>query len=290
MKTADICWELVGAVRKDFWIFDIGGTLWKSLTGPEIYDDALALYRLLQTCGKTTALYSNICFMSAREITEAMNRTGFKITQDLVFTGSSVTAEYISSEKEGARCFAIGESAMHEDLVAQGVEVVVNPPADFVIVGLNRGLTLQEVSFAVRLVRDGARLLYIDERPICQTRYLGNEEITIGPRALVAAIEFSAGVRAATVCKPSPDSFHRLLRKTGFSPDETVMVGNLLETDIAGANAAGIMSILIERPATRSINEPYRDVIFPDLELGSLEGLLQPLGNTLRKEDSGDRC
>lgn len=277
MNSSRMCQELTCAVMRDLWIFDIGGTLLKSIDTPEAFSDALKLYRVLRACGKKTALYTNICLMSVPEVAEVMKGAGFEITQDYVFTGSSMTAEYISSEKNGARCFAIGEASLYEDLGSHGVEIAVNPPVDFVVIGVDRGLTLRELAYAAQLVKDGARLLYIDPRPLCRTMYLGSEDITLGPRALAAAIEFSTGVRAETACKPSPESFLRLVGKTPFSPENTVMVGNLLETDIAGANAAGILSILIDRPTTTCINESYKRLITPDITLDSLEELLEPL-------------
>lgn len=269
--------DFTDALLRDLWIFDIGGTLLKSMVNPVAFDDALRLYRLLGECGKTLALLTNICFQSVREVTEVMNRTGFKIAQDHVFTASSVTAEYIRSKNPEARCFAIADGALQEELVSHGLTVAVNPPVEFVIVGVDRGATLRELSFAAKLVQEGATLLYIDQGPMCMTKYHGAEDMIIGPKCLAAAIEYATGIGAEAVCKPSPEPFLQVAKKTSHSPEDAVMVGNLLETDVAGANAAGMMSLLVDRPEASSVNEPYSGLIIPDLTVGSLEEFIEPL-------------
>lgn len=50
--------------------------------------------------------------------------------------------------------------------------------------------------------------------------------------------------------KPSPEIFHRLLAELGVSASQTVMVGNSLERDIAGARNAGILPIWIKVPGS----------------------------------------
>ncbi|MEM4282649.1 MAG: HAD family hydrolase [Candidatus Woesearchaeota archaeon] len=51
--------------------------------------------------------------------------------------------------------------------------------------------------------------------------------------------------------KTNPKSFEILLRQLGVSKDETLMVGDSLETDIEGARKAGIRAILIDRKGKR---------------------------------------
>jgi len=65
--------------------------------------------------------------------------------------------------------------------------------------------------------------------------------------------------------KPKPEIFHRLLGELGVTPEESVMVGNSLERDIAGARNAGIRSIWIRVPGS----EEQADVT-PDYTITSL--------------------
>jgi len=65
--------------------------------------------------------------------------------------------------------------------------------------------------------------------------------------------------------KPKPEIFHRLLEELGVTPEESIMVGNSLERDIAGARNAGIRSIWIRVPGS----EEQADVS-PDHTITSL--------------------
>lgn len=64
--------------------------------------------------------------------------------------------------------------------------------------------------------------------------------------------------------KPSPAMFEQALKKFGASPHEALMVGDTIESDIAGASALGIPSILIapQPPST----PPFPNATFPRFE------------------------
>ncbi len=69
-------------------------------------------------------------------------------------------------------------------------------------------------------------------------------------KAIIISGEYGIG-------KPEPEIFHRLLHKLGVTPEESLMVGNSLERDIAGARNAGIRTIWIRIPGA----EEYVEVI-----------------------------
>lgn len=49
------------------------------------------------------------------------------------------------------------------------------------------------------------------------------------------------------IAKPDPEIFHRALRLAGSQPEEAVYIGNDARVDIAGAHAAGLTSVWINR-------------------------------------------
>jgi putative hydrolase of the HAD superfamily len=51
--------------------------------------------------------------------------------------------------------------------------------------------------------------------------------------------------------KTDPEMFDLALEKLGVSKEDAIMVGDSMETDIAGAEKAGIMAVLIDRKGTR---------------------------------------
>ncbi|MCB2178453.1 HAD family hydrolase [bacterium] len=79
---------------------------------------------------------------------------------------------------------------------------------------------------------------------------------------------------AAVGCrKPDRSIFELALNKWGFSPDETVMVGDTLHADILGANQVEIFSVWITRRANRPDNNANRATITPDATIPTLAEL-----------------
>jgi putative hydrolase of the HAD superfamily len=79
-------------------------------------------------------------------------------------------------------------------------------------------------------------------------------------RQKIAAVGFGECVQTVVVAgaecpaKPAVEPFERALDSLGVQPAETVHVGDSLETDVAGANAAGLESVLVgERSSTRDV-------------------------------------
>lgn len=60
--------------------------------------------------------------------------------------------------------------------------------------------------------------------------------------------------------KHEAESFEKILRALGLKRSEVVMIGDSLETDIAGAEKAGITAILIDRRGRRSYEHKIRDL------------------------------
>jgi len=131
--------------------------------------------------------------------------------------------------------------------VAQGLNVTNNPPIDYVAVAADRGFTYAELNFATKMVRDGAQLICISGSFEYRGVYLGMEDVYIGERSIVAAIEHATGVSSVVIGKPLPEIFTETIAILGYKADDAVMVGDNRTSDIAGGNAAGLTTVLVKR-------------------------------------------
>jgi putative hydrolase of the HAD superfamily len=77
-----------------------------------------------------------------------------------------------------------------------------------------------------------------------------------------------------TAPKPDPEPFRTVLDAIGVAPDRTVHIGNSLESDVAGANAAGLNSVWLEHDSLP------RNPAEPDYTVGSLSELTDPPWST----------
>lgn len=83
------------------------------------------------------------------------------------------------------------------------------------------------------------------------------------------------------VCKPHPDIFNYALQGLRVSPEETAMVGDSLEADIAGANGLNILSIWKPVAPVSAEKRHTAGKIKPDIEIGQLSELLEIFGSRL---------
>ena len=147
---------------------------------------------------------------------------------------------------------------------------------DVVLVGLDRSFNYQKLTEAMLAVRAGATFIAINRDAILpvEGRFIP------GCGAIVAAIEAGSGVRPEVVGKPQPTLLQEAMRLLGSQPQETVMIGDGLETDILAGKAAGTYTLLVfSGKASREIME--ETTIKPDYMYENLAALV--------KEMEGDR-
>ena len=241
--------------HKTLWLFDVDNTLIVDAEHPDPFPDALKLCETLKRKAKTMAILTNVGRLSARQIHAVVTSSGFKFDADKTFSAGTVAAAYIHNRAPRARCFVISEGGAHEDFIARGLNVTNNPPVDFVAVGADRDLTFQRLNFATKMVKNGAGLICISGSRDYPGVYLGREDVFIGERSIVAAIEDATGEKALIIGKPLPEIFTETVNTLGFDINNAVIVGDNPASDIAGGNAAGLMTILVRRNPDHTV--PY---------------------------------
>ena len=120
--------------------------------------------------------------------------------------------------------------------------------ADFVVMGLDRHATYDVLDHAARLARNGAGIIATHDSALFM--YSSGPAMAAGP--LVRAVEYAGGKRATVIGKPSPLMFRIALKRAGVRSRDAVMVGDQLDTDIAGALNAGIDPVLVTSGVDRS--------------------------------------
>ena len=241
--------------HKTLWLFDVDNTLMVDAEHPDPFPDAHHICDTLVRKAKTVAILTNVGRLSARQIHTVVSSSGFEVDADKTFSAGAVAAAYIHNRSPGARCFVISEGGALEDFTARGLNVTNNPPVDFVAVGADRDITFQRLNFATKMVKSGAALICISGSREYPGVYLGQEDVFIGERSIVAAIEDATEKRALIIGKPMPGIFTETVRTLGFDVADAVMVGDNPASDVAGGKAAGLTTVLVKRNPDHTV--PY---------------------------------
>jgi glycerol 3-phosphatase-2 len=226
------------AARYDALLFDLDGVLYR---GDEPVPGASETIGALREAGARIAFLTNNSSRTPEQVCAKLNAMGVAAAASEIVTSAIATADLLAS-RGGGTAFVMGGDGVVGALTDAGLDVLDGEPeaADLVVVGIDDDLTYASLRTACVLVRRGARLVATNADP---TFPATDGELWPGAGALVAAITTATGVEAEVVGKPHAPLFQTALRRAGGATP--LVIGDRLDTDIAGAAALGWDSLLV---------------------------------------------
>jgi len=183
-----------------------------------------------------------------------------------IITSATGTAWYLKRlAPQGGKVYIIGEEGIRKALLDDGLFTLDDQQADFVVVAIDRSFTYEKLARACTLIRNGARFIATNT----DATYPMEVGVIPGGGALVAAVQVCAETKPIVIGKPERILFDMALDQMGATREETVVLGDRLDTDIAGALAAGMDSIMVLTGINSNedvLASPYKPTfIFNDL-------------------------
>ena len=177
---------------------------------------------------------------SPRELKQKMERLGLSIGENHFYTSALATAMFIASQRPGCSVYAIGEPGLINALYDRGITMNDVSP-DYVVVGETRSYSYEKVEKAIHLVFRGAKLIGTNPD------LTGPAENGIVPatRALISPIELATGKQAYYVGKPNPLMMRHAISLLGIEREDTVIIGDRMDTDIIAGIETELDSLLV---------------------------------------------
>ncbi len=220
-------------------VFDMDGVLYR---GNEAIPGAADFLRDLNEAGLPFRLLTNNSSATQAQYVAKLAGMGITVTAQDIMTSAVATAEYLARvAPQGGRVYVIGGDGVRDALQQHGFSLVAEPPADFVVVGIDWNVTYAQLKRAAMAVRGGAKFVGTNGDKTFPTP----EGIVPGNGALLAFIQTATDVKPITIGKPEIGIFTETVRTMGTPVDQTVMVGDRLDTDIEGAARAGLRSVFL---------------------------------------------
>jgi 4-nitrophenyl phosphatase len=248
-------------------ILDMDGVLWRD---SEPIGNLASIFQRINSLGLKFVLATNNATKNIDEYLEKLAGFGVYLDRNQVVSSSQATGAFLSrSFPHKGNIFVVGSSSLKYTLLEYGFNHVDNPmdhPVLAVVAGLDRELTYEKLAVATSLVRSGVPL--IGTNP--DITYPTPTGLIPGAGTIVRAIETASEKEATIIGKPRPELFLMAMETMKVSPEETMAVGDRLETDIAGAQALGCLSALV-LSGTSTLEQvrqwhPQPDLIVADLE------------------------
>jgi NagD protein len=229
--------DLTHIRSKRAFIIDMDGVIYH---GNQLLRGAAEFVEWLNHEDKAYLFLTNSSERSPIELAQKLARLGIEVDPEHFYTSALATASFLASQCPGGSVYVIGEPGLIQALYDAGFTMNnVNP--DYVVVGEGRGYNLETLERAVRLAIGGARL--IGTNPDLSGPAAGGIVPACG--ALVAPIELAAKTRAYFVGKPNPLMMRHGLRRLNARREETVILGDRMDTDIVAGVETEIETVLV---------------------------------------------
>lgn len=208
--------------------------------GSRLLEGSKGFVNWLQSQDKRFLFLTNSSARSPRELHQRLLHLGIEVGEDHFITSAMATASFIAAQCPGGRVYAIGDSGLYQALYEAGLSVDESRP-DYVVVGETRSYNFEKIEIAIQLVLAGAKLIGTNPD------LTGPTEKGIAPacRALIAPIEMATGRQAYFIGKPNPLIMRHALQLLGCQREETVIVGDRMDTDIIAGIESGIDTALV---------------------------------------------
>jgi HAD superfamily hydrolase (TIGR01458 family) len=215
-------------------LLDLDGTLYAS--GRAIEGAAQAVQRLRAT-GLVLRFLTNTDSRDASEIADAVGALGIPVAPEELFTPLEA-ARTLVTRQSGARALPL----LAPRLAARLTGPAESGPYSHVVVGdVREVLDYPLLDAAFRAVRAGAQLIALQ-----RGRYFKRDDGDhLDTGAVVAALEYAAGVEARVVGKPSVDFFAGAAASAGVPLSDCFVVGDDATTDVVGGRAAGARTVQV---------------------------------------------
>ncbi len=221
----------------------------------------------LRGAGKEVMFLTNDARRSPEDYVRKLWSIGLRASLEEVVTVGAVI-QYVLAASPGTSTYVIGAPAIFRHVGDAGQRIVNGTPRatepDFVVVASHDELGFDELRDATQAVLAGAEMIAAGRDRTFPT----DEGIWPATGAVVAALEYATEQQARIVGKPAPDMFEAALDRLG--PGRALVVGDRLDSDLAGAAAAGldgavVLSGVTSRAQAEAASDPTPVAIADDL-------------------------
>lgn len=238
------------------YLIDMDGVL---VRGSQPVPGANEFIQRLRAAGRRFLVLTNNPLYTPRDLAARLERIGLQVPPEAIYTSALATAQFLKAQHPHGTAYVIGDVGLTTALYDAGYIITDHAP-DYVVVGETTSLSYERLTQAVRFVAAGAR--FVATNP--DVSGPGDGGIVPACGAIAALISAATGVRPYFVGKPNPLMMRTALRTIGAHSEESVMVGDRMDTDIIGGTESGLQTILVLTGVTRGEEVerfPYRPTL-----------------------------
>jgi 4-nitrophenyl phosphatase len=247
-------------------LIDLDGVLYRGATA---LPGAEQFIQFLRASNIAFRLITNNATLTPAQYVAKLAGMGITVELGELFTSALATGLYLQRQgASGDTVLIIGEDGIREALENIGMQITDDHPK-WVVVGLDRHVTYDKLATAALAVERGAR--FVGTNP--DLSFPTERGLVPGAGALQAVISATTGVEPTVIGKPQPLMFDLAMEQLGASRETTAMLGDRLDTDIDGAHAVGLSTIMVLTGVSTRADLDHR-AVQPTLVIDTLPALV----------------
>lgn len=229
MEAITINWNNLLLDVKGF-IFDLDGCIY---SGNKLNDGAKEIIALLEERQIPFCFLTNNSTDSAEQIRLKLKNKGLIVHSAPIITMTEITGKYIYEQFGASKLYVLGSEVLHHSL--KEYHHVIDPEkdehCDFVVISRDEAFSYTKLTIAVNLIRKGAKLIATNLDSHHPDAFGGWVPET---GSLAKAVQEITKEIPVVIGKPYPYSIKQALSSLGVKANETMIVGDNLDTDILG--------------------------------------------------------
>ena len=242
-------------------VIDLDGSVYHGNTLIEKADEALKFlgkkYDILYLTNNSTR--------SRAEFARKLANFGISCTKQQLITSGYAAAQYLQEHYASSKVYVIGEQGLKDELTEHDI-TICEEDCDCVLVGLDKEFNYKKMSKALNIILKGAVFIATNTDPFLIT----SEGVKPGAGSLVTAIETASDKKAIVTGKPSAFITDLIVKKLKAKPEEILIVGDNLQTDILMGIKGGMRTALVLTGASK-LSDIEKSKISPDYIFKSIK-------------------
>jgi NagD protein len=219
------------------YLMDMDGVI---VRGTELIPGVADFIQRLRAQDMPFLILTNNSQYTPRDLQVRLAYLGLDVPPEAIFTSALATAQFLHDQRPGGRAYVIGESGLTTALHDLGY-ILTDQDPEYVVLGETTTYSFERITRAIRFVEAGAR--FIATNP--DVMGPGQGGIVPATGAVAALISAATGVKPYYVGKPNPLMMRTALRKMDAHSENSVMIGDRMDTDIIAGIESGLRTVLV---------------------------------------------
>jgi len=199
---------------------------------------------------------TNNSIYTPRDLSARLARSGIAVAEERIWTSALATARFLDDQRPRATAHVVGESGLTTALHEIGY-VMVDTDPDYVVLGETRNYSFTAITRAIQLINAGARFIATNPDPSGPSR----DGMVPATGSVAALITRATGIDPYFVGKPNTLMMRSALNAMDAHSEDTVMIGDRMDTDVVAGIEAGMRTVLVLTGSTARADVdrfPYR--------------------------------